>query len=256
MKKVAEKGAVDRARLKKIKELAKEKYNGLVPQAAVDAILNLKTPMRWYRVQAGKGTLRRWVDKTGAAYIQPVSYKMANVIVGYAEDYARKKGYPVNRNTAKQGATVAYVKACKDSSVHLSSLVEWMKDNFKAQSIKGSVNQDRRMMYAINGYVKKGLLIKVVTSLGPVIIHPAACSEPAQTCAKVEYRKPEQLSLFSPEQLRSPGEDPVSNELRVKILNEIRDARVEINKVLQMLESDRKRMSAAAMAFAKTFSGR
>jgi len=254
MKRV-QKGDVDRDRIRSIHGMASMAKGGLVAQSFVDNILNLKTPIRWYRQQAEKGTLRRLTNGKGEAVIQLVT-PGAHIPKGYIEDYARKKKYPVNRNTAKQRATVAYVKACKDSSVHLSSLVEWMKDNFKAQSIKGSVNQDRRMMYAINGYVKKGLLIKVVTSLGPVIIHPAACSEPAQTCAKVEYRKPEQLSLFLPEQLRSPGEDPVSNELRVKILNEIRDARVEINKVLQMLESDRKRMSAAAMAFAKTFSGR
>lgn len=257
MKKVAKKGAVDRARIKKIKELAKGKYNGLVPQAEVDTILNLKTPMIWYRKQAGKGVLRRWVDKSGAAYIQPVIDKMANVIVGYAEDYARKKDYPVNRNTAKQSATINFVKSCKDGRIHLSGLVAWMKDNFKAQSTKeGTVNQDKRMVSAIDGYVKKGRLVRVTTLTGILIMHPSACSKPEQTCAKVEYRKPEQLSLFSPEQLRSSGEDHVSNELLVKLIKEVQAARVEINKVMSMLETDRARMGAASMAFAKTFSGR
>lgn len=259
MKKVAKKGAVDRARIKKIKELAKGKYNGLVPQAEVDAILNLKTPMSWYRKQAGKGVLRRWVDRTDAAhtYIQPVSDKMANVIVGYAEDYARKKNYPAYRVTAKQKATVDFVKSCKDGRIHLSGLVAWMKDNFKAQSTKeGTVNQDKRMVSAIDGYVKKGRLVRVTTLTGILIMHPSACSKPEQTCAKVEYRKPEQLPLFSPEQLRSSGEDHVSNEILVKLIKEVQAARVEINKVMSMLETDRARMGAASMAFAKTFSGR
>ena len=155
MKKVAKKGDVDRMRITNLRRMSGAAEGGLVAQSFVDNILGLKTPMIWYRKQAAKGTLRRLVNKKGDAFIQLVTG--SNIIpAGYTEDYARKRNYPAYRVTAKQKATVDFVKSCRDSSVHLSGLVEWMKDNFKAQSIKGSVNQDKRMMYAIDGYVKKG----------------------------------------------------------------------------------------------------
>lgn len=234
------KGDADRARIRSIRGMSAAAKNGLVAQSFVDNILALKTPMAWYRRQAENGTLRRLVNGTGEAFIQCTA-PGRGIPEGYTEDYARKKAYPVNRNTSKRRATVDYVKSCREG-IHELILLNWMRANFTLRSAKGFPDQDKLMRYALRSYLKKGLLKRLETPQGPIIVHPSAFSNTEQSGPRSEYRKPEQLELFKSQEHPTAA----SNEQLTEILREIKALREEVSVVFKEIGAFKRRLRAAS----------